>query len=41
MDNAAVSQLLDRGEKMVALIAGLYKSDNPWHRIMVEVQWRM
>ncbi|WP_394807692.1 HIRAN domain-containing protein [Nitrosomonas sp.] len=40
MDNAAVSQLLDRGEKLSALIVGLKKSNNPWDRIMVEVQWR-
>lgn len=40
MDNAAVSQLLDRGEKISALIVGLKKGNNPWDRIMVEVQWR-
>ena len=40
MDNAAVSQLLDRGEKISALIAGLRKGNNPWDRIMVEVQWQ-
>ncbi len=40
MDNAAVSQLLDRGEKLSALIVGLRKSNNPWDRVMVEVQWR-
>jgi hypothetical protein len=40
MDNAAISQLLDRGEKMSALIVGLRKSNNPWERIMVEVRWR-
>ena len=38
-DNAAVSQLLDRGEKLSALIVGLKKSDNPWERIEVEVRW--
>ncbi len=40
-DNAAVSQLLDRGEKLSALIVGLKKSDNPWERIAVEVRWQM
>ncbi|MDV6346090.1 HIRAN domain-containing protein [Nitrosomonas sp. Is35] len=39
-DNAAVSQLLDRGETMSALIVGLKKSNNPWERIEVEVRWR-
>lgn len=39
MDNAAVSQLLDRGEKVKALIAELNESCNPWDRIMVELQW--
>lgn len=40
-DNAAVSQLLDRGEAMSALIVGLKKSNNPWERIEVEVRWKM
>lgn len=40
-DNAAISQLLDRGEKLSALIVGLKKSDNPWERIEVEVKWRV
>lgn len=40
-DNAAVSQLLDRGETMSALIVGLEKSNNPWERIEVEVRWRV
>lgn len=40
-DNAAVSQLLDRGETMSALIVGLKKSNNPWERIEVEVRWRV
>lgn len=39
MDNAAVSQLLDRGEKLSALIVGLKKGNNPWDRIEVEVRW--
>ena len=41
MDNAAVSQLLDRGEKLEAIIVELKESSNPSERIMVEVQWRM
>lgn len=41
MDNAAISQLIDRGEKVSALIIGLKKSNNPWDRVMVEVQWRV
>ncbi len=40
-DNAAVSQLLDRGETMSALIVGLKKSNNPWERIEVAVRWRV
>ncbi len=40
MDNAAVSQLIDRGEKLSALIVGLKKSNNAWDRIEVEVKWR-
>lgn len=39
IDNAAISQLLDRGEKLSALIVGLKKSNNPWERIEVEVKW--
>jgi len=39
IDNAAVSQLLDRGEQLSALIVGLKKSNNPWERIEVEVRW--
>lgn len=41
MDNAAVSQLIDRGERLSALITGLKNSDNPWERIEVEVRWRV
>ena len=40
-DNAAVSQLLDRGEQLSALIVGLKKSHNPWERIEVEVRWKV
>ncbi len=32
-DNAAVSQLLDREEKLSALIVGLKKSNNLWKRV--------
>jgi len=39
-DNAAVAQLMDRGETFSALITGLKNSDNPWERIVVEVRWR-
>lgn len=41
LDNAAVSQLLDRGEMLEATIAGLENSSNPWNRIKVEVRWRV
>lgn len=39
LDNAAVSQLLDRGERLEAVIAGLAESSNPWERVGVEVKW--
>lgn len=41
MDNTAISQLLDRKEKMLALIIGLKKSNNPWERIEGEVRWSL
>lgn len=41
LDNAAVSQLLDRGETLEATIAGLGNSSNPWDKIKVEVRWRV
>jgi hypothetical protein len=41
MDNAAVSQLLDHGEEISALIVGLKKGNNPWDRVEVEVRWRI
>jgi len=41
MDNAAVSQLLDRGESLEAVICKLTESNNPWDRIAVEVRWRV
>lgn len=40
-DNAAVSQLLDRGETLEAVIVGLESSSNPWNRVRVEVRWRV
>lgn len=39
LDNAAVSQLLDRGGKLEAVIAKLQESSNPWERVQVEVRW--
>lgn len=39
LDNAAVSQLLDRGEPLQAFISGLKVSDDPWQRVEVEVRW--
>lgn len=41
LDNAAVSQLLDRGERLGAVIAWLNESRNPWERVGVEVRWVM
>lgn len=41
LDNAAVSQLLDRGETLDAVIVGLESSSNPWDRVKVEVRWRV
>lgn len=41
MDNAAVSQLLDRGERLEAVITRLAKSGNPWERVRVVVRWVM
>ena len=39
LDNAAVSQLLDRGERLEAVIVWLNESRNPWEKIGVEVKW--
>lgn len=36
-DNAAVSQMLDRGERLSARIVCLQQSRNPWDRIRFEV----
>lgn len=41
LDNAAVSQLLDRGERLEAVIVTLDQSSNPWDRVGVEVRWVM
>ncbi len=41
LDNAAVSQLLDRGEALEAVIVGLENSRNPWDRVRVEVRWQV
>lgn len=38
LDNAAVSQLLDRGETLDATIVRLEKSSNPWDMVKVEVR---
>jgi hypothetical protein len=37
-DNAAVSQLLDRGQPLSARIATLKDSRDPWERIAVEIR---
>lgn len=37
MDNAAASQLLDRGERLTARIAGLAEDPDPWRRVTVAV----
>lgn len=41
LDNAAMSQLMDRGERLEAVIVGLENSSNPWDRVKVEVIWRV
>lgn len=41
IDNAAISQLMDRGETLSASIVGLKNSKNPWERIEVEVRWKV
>lgn len=40
IDNAAISQLMDRGERLEAVIVELNQSRNPWERMEVEVRWR-
>lgn len=39
LDNAAVSQLLDRGESLEAVIVALENSSNPWGKVRVDVRW--
>lgn len=41
LDNVAVSQLLDRGEVLDAVIVGLESGSHPWDRVKVEVRWRV
>ena len=36
-ENSAVSQMLDRGEKLVARISRLQMSDDPWQRIRITI----
>lgn len=38
IENTAVSQLLDRGEKLSASVATLEESRNPWRRVSVAVE---
>lgn len=37
-DNAALAQLMDRGERLAARIQHLQKSRDPWDRVRVEVE---
>lgn len=37
-DNAAVAQLLDRGERLVARVSALRDSRDPWERIEISVE---
>lgn len=39
LDDTAISQLLDRGERLEEVIAGQGNSNNPWDRMRVEVKW--
>ena len=41
LDNATVSQLLDRGEALEAVIVRLAESSNPLGRVGMEVRWLM
>ncbi|PIQ09929.1 MAG: HIRAN protein [Hydrogenophilales bacterium CG_4_9_14_3_um_filter_59_35] len=41
MDNAAIAQLLDRGETLEAAIAWLESGNNSCNRVRVEVRWRV
>ncbi len=38
IDNAAIAQLLDRGQRLEARIAALNRSRNPWKRVAVEIR---
>ncbi len=38
VENAAVSHLLDGGERLAARIAALHQSSNPWQRVEVAVE---
>ncbi|WP_420467629.1 HIRAN domain-containing protein [Panacagrimonas sp.] len=39
IDNAAVSQLLDRGQSLAAYIVTLRQDRDPWKRVEVEIEW--
>lgn len=39
VENTAVSQMLDRGEPLVARIVRLRRSHNPWERVRLAVEW--
>lgn len=41
VENAAVSQMMDSGQPLVARIARLGESRNPWERVVVEVVLRV
>lgn len=40
VDNAAVAQLLDRGEALGAAVTRLQESPDPWERVRFEVWWQ-
>ncbi len=37
LENATVSQMLNRGQNLRAGIAGLKESDDPWERVTVDI----
>lgn len=39
IDNAAVSQLMDRGQSLAAYIVTLRQDRDPWKRVEVEIEW--
>jgi hypothetical protein len=41
IDNAAVAQMLDRGERIEARIAELRDSQDPWERVVVVAELRI